>query len=197
LGNWRTFTIRNALQILVILLLLVAAGLLEWLSMNQSSQLNQVTQNYNNTQLQLLTAQGQLAKLSKETTANSSQSSSTTNLLAKQLPSSIGITDSLVQVTKVAVADHVNMQSFTFSNTNVTSSATAKPSSSATSGTFTLSSLPYVTVTLSVTGTPPQIQKFITDLEHQRQLTSVQSFSLNNGTSGSASTSISLWMYYQ
>ena len=197
MGNWRTFTIRNALQILVILLLLVAAGLLEWLSMNQSSQLNQVTQNYNNTQLQLLTAQGQLAKLSKETTANSSQSSSTTNLLAKQLPSSIGITDSLVQVTKVAVADHVNMQSFTFSNTNVTSSATAKPSSSATSGTFTLSSLPYVTVTLSVTGTPPQIQKFITDLEHQRQLTSVQSFSLNNGTSGSASTSISLWMYYQ
>ena len=197
MGNWRTFTIRNALQILVILLLLVAAGLLEWLSMNQSSQLNQVTQNYNNTQLQLLTVQGQLAKLSKETASNSSQSSSTTNLLAKQLPSSIGITDSLVQVTKVAVADHVNMQSFTFSNTNVTPSATAKPSSSATSGTLTLSSLPYVTVTLSVTGTPSQIQKFITDLEHQRQLTSVQSFSLNNGTSGSASTSISLWMYYQ
>ena len=155
--------------------------------MNQSSQLNQVTQNYNNTQLQLLTVQGQLAKLSKETASNSAQSSSTTNLLAKQLPSSIGITDSLVQVTKVAVADHVNMQSFTFSNTNVTPSATAKPSSSATSG----------TLTLSVTGTPSQIQKFITDLEHQRQLTSVQSFSLNNGTSGSASTSINLWMYYQ
>ncbi len=197
MNNWRTITIRNAMQILVILLLLVAAGLLTWLSMNQSSQLNQVTQNYNNTQLQLLTVQGQLAKLSKETTNNRSQSSSSTNLLAKQLPSSIGITDSLVQVTKVAVADHVNMQSFTFSNANVTPSATAKPSSNATSGTLTLSSLPYVTVTLSVTGTPSQIQKFITDLEHQRQLTSVQSFSLNNGTSGSASTSISLWMYYQ
>ena len=197
MNNRRPITIRNAMQILVILLLLVAAGLLTWLSMNQSSQLNQVTQNYNNIQLQLLTVQGQLAKLSQETARNSSQSSSTTNRLAKQLPSSIGITDSLVQVTKVAVADHVNMQSFTFSNANVTPSATAKPPSSATSGTLTLSSLPYVTVMLSVTGTPSQIRKFITDLEHQRQLTAVQSFSLNNGTSGSASTSVSLWMYYQ
>ena len=198
-NKWRTISLKNAALILLVVLLLVAAALMNWFAMGKSNHLNQVTQNYNNQQLQLLTMQGQLAKLSKEVSSQKGNSVSIAELLAKQLPSSLNITDALVQITKLAALDQLNLQSFTYSNSTNTTTSTSSSSLTAQSGasTLTLSSLPFATVNISVAGQIAKVKKFILDLEHQTQLTAVQSFSLDYGSKGTTTVSINLAMYYQ
>lgn len=198
MNQLRSMSFKNTLQVLVILILLVAAGLLNWLAVGKSNQLNQVTQNYNNIQLQLETAQGQLAKLSNEVKNSRTNNTSVSELLANQLPSSMSISDALVQITKLAAVDGINLQSFTYSNSPSTAPSTMMSTTGNTGNpTLTLSSLPSASVNISVAGSVAQVRKFILDLEHQTQLTAVQSFSLNYGSAGATKVSISLAMYYQ
>ena len=189
---------KNTLQILLILILLVAAGLMNWLTDGKSNQLNQLTQNYNNLQLQLETVQGQLAKLSNVVKNSRANNTSVSESLANQLPLSMSISDALVQITKLAASDGIDLQSFTYSNSPSSPPSTMTSTTGNTGNpTLTLSSLPSAAVNISVAGSVAKVRKFILDLEHQTQLTAVQSFSLNYGLAGATTVSISLAMYYQ
>ena len=182
--------IRKISKYAVIFLLMIVGAMMERIVMGESAQLESVTQNLSNAQLQLMTMQGQYAKLNKEVKQGNQQSTSSVQL-NQLLPPSLGITDVLVQMTKLAVTNGISLNSFTFSSSNNPSANSAQVS------TLSLSSLPYVDVNLTVSGTTSKIKNFIYDLEHQTQLTSVQSFSLNNGSANSGTVAINLWLYYQ
>lgn len=197
LNRLRSISFKNALQLLVVLIFLVVAGLLNWLAEGKSIHLNQVTQNYDNLQLQLETIQGQLAKLSNEVKNNPTNNASVSELLANQLPSSMSISNALVQITKLAASDGINLLSFTYSNSTSVSSSPLVTAAGGANSSLSLSSLPSASVNISVAGSVTQVRKFIIDLEHQTQLTAVQSFSLNYGAAGATTVSVSLAMYYQ